>query len=135
MSVIKVNSVNNVTKVTSKNEIVKINNVNNVNTIINASVGYLSIDFVSGDTTLEIGVVPVNKAVVKTVVKVTTAGSGSVTIGTDASHGILQSASQNDLSTVLEYEVNNNLLLNTNTTYKAFFSSNTSSGQIIIYYS
>jgi hypothetical protein len=135
MSVIKVNSVNNITKVTSKNEIVKINNVNNVNTIINASAGYLSIDFVSGDTTLEIGVVPVNKAVVKTVVKVTTAGSGTVTIGTDASQGILQSASQNDLSTVLEYEVNNNLLLNTNTTYKAFFTSNTAIGQIIIYYS
>jgi hypothetical protein len=134
MSVIKVNSVNNVTKVTSKNEIVKINNVNNVNTIINAGVGYLSIDFVSGDTTLEIGVVPVNKMISHTILEVTTSGAGTCNIGTAISQGLLMTVNENDLSVANQYLVFNNIQTTTNETFNIYFTNNTSAGTVTIYY-
>ena len=125
MSVIKVQSVNNV---------IEVKQLNNVNTIVSAGVSYLRTTFVSGDTVKEIGVIPINKMISHIVLEVTTAGSGSATVGTDASQGILMSASQNDLSIEDMYLNYNNIKTTTNETFNIYFTSNTSAGTITIYY-
>jgi hypothetical protein len=125
MSVIKVQSVNNV---------IEVKQLNNVNTIVSAGVSYLRTTFVSGDTVKEIGVIPINKMISHIILEVTTAGSGSATVGTDASQGILMSASQNDLSIEDMYLNYNNIKTTTNETFNIYFTSNTSAGTITIYY-
>jgi len=125
MSVIKVQSVNNV---------IEVKQLNNVNTIVSAGVSYLRTTFVSGDTVKEIGVIPINKMISYVILEVTTAGTGTATIGTNASQGILMSASQNDLSVADMYMNINNIKTSTNETFNIYFNSNTSAGSITIYY-
>jgi len=125
MSVIKVQSVNNV---------IEVKQLNNVNTIVSAGVSYLRTTFVSGDTVKEIGVIPINKMISYVILEVTTAGTGTATIGTNASQGILMSASQNDLSVADMYMNINNIKTTTNETFNIYFNSNTSAGSITIYY-
>jgi hypothetical protein len=108
--------------------------LNNVNTVIDDSLGYIRTTFVGTDTIKEIGVVPINKVINQTILEVTTAGTGTATIGTNASQGILMSASQNDLSVADMYVNVNNLLMNTNETFNIYFTNNSSSGSITIYY-
>jgi len=134
MSVTKVKVEQKVTKINPIQTITKINLLNNVNTVIDDSLGYIRTTFVGTDTIKEIGVVPINKVINQTILEVTTAGNGTATIGTNASQGILMSASQNDLSVADMYVNVNNLLMNTNETFNIYFTNNSSSGSITIYY-
>ncbi len=134
MSVTKVKVEQKVTKINPIQTITKINLLNNVNTVIDDSLGYIRTTFVGTDTTKEIGVVPINKVINQTILEVTTAGTGTATIGTNASQGILMSANQNDLSVADMYVNVNNLLMNTNETFNIYFTNNSSSGSITIYY-
>lgn len=134
MSVTKVKVEQKVTKINPIQTITKINLLNNVNTVIDDSLGYIRTTFNGTDTTKEIGVVPINKVINQTILEVTTAGTGTATIGTNASQGILMSASQNDLSVADMYVNVNNLLMNTNETFNIYFTNNSSSGSITIYY-
>ena len=134
MSVTKVKVEQKVTKINPIQSITKINLLNNVNTVIDDSLGYIRTTFVGTDTMKEIGVVPINKVINQTILEVTTAGTGTATIGTNASQGILMSASQNDLSVADMYVNVNNLLMNTNETFNIYFTNNSSSGSITIYY-
>ncbi len=134
MSVTKVKVEQKVTKINPIQTITKINLLNNVNTVIDDSLGYIRTTFVGTDTMKEIGVVPINKVINQTILEVTTAGTGTATIGTNASQGILMSASQNDLSVADMYVNVNNLLMNTNETFNIYFTNNSSSGSITIYY-
>ena len=134
MSVTKVKVEQKVTKINPIQTITKINLLNNVNTVIDDSLGYIRTTFVGTDTIKEIGVVPINKVINQTILEVTTAGTGTATIGTNASQGILMSASQNDLSVADMYVNVNNLLMNTNETFNIYFTNNSSSGSITIYY-
>lgn len=134
MSVTKIKVNQNVTKINPIQTITKINLLNNVNTVIDDSLGYIRTTFNGTDTMKEIGVVPINKVINQTILEVTTAGTGTATIGTNASQGILMSASQNDLSVADMYVNVNNLLMNTNETFNIYFTNNSSSGSITIYY-
>jgi hypothetical protein len=134
VSVTKVKVEQKVTKINPIQTISKINLLNNVNTVIDDSLGYIRTTFVGTDTIKEIGVVPINKVINQTILEVTTAGTGTATIGTNASQGILMSASQNDLSVADMYVNVNNLLMNTNETFNIYFTNNSSSGSITIYY-
>ena len=134
MSVTKVKVEQKVTKINPIQTITKINLLNNVNTVIDDSLGYIRTTFIGTDTMKEIGVVPINKVINQTILEVTTAGTGTATIGTNASQGILMSASQNDLSVADMYVNVNNLLMNTNETFNIYFTNNSSSGRITIYY-
>lgn len=134
MSVTKVKVEQKVTKINPIQTISKINLLNNVNTVIDDSLGYIRTTFVGTDTIKEIGVVPINKVINQTILEVTTAGTGTATIGTNASQGILMSASQNDLSVADMYVNVNNLLMNTNETFNIYFTNNSSSGSVTIYY-
>ena len=134
MSVTKVKIEQKVTKINPIQTITKINLLNNVNTVIDDSLGYIRTTFIGTDTMKEIGVVPINKVINQTILEVTTAGTGTATIGTNASQGILMSASQNDLSVADMYVNVNNLLMNTNETFNIYFTNNSSSGSITIYY-
>lgn len=134
MSVTKVKVEQKVTKINPIQTITKINLLNNVNTIIDNSLGYIRTTFNGTDTIKEIGVVPINKVINQTILEVTTAGTGTATIGTNASQGILMSASQNDLSVADMYVNVNNLLMNTNETFNIYFTNNSASGSITIYY-
>jgi hypothetical protein len=134
MSVTKVKVEQKVTKINPIQTITKINLLNNVNTVIEDSLGYIRTTFVGTDTIKEIGVVPINKVINQTILEVTTAGTGTATIGTNASQGILMSASQNDLSVADMYVNVNNLLMNTNETFNIYFTNNSASGSITIYY-
>lgn len=134
MSVTKVKVEQKVTKINPIQTITKINLLNNVNTVIDDSLGYIRTTFIGTDTMKEIGVVPINKVINQTILEVTTAGTGTATIGTNASQGILMSASQNDLSVADMYVNVNNLLMNTNETFNIYFTNNSSSGSITIYY-
>jgi hypothetical protein len=134
MSVTKVKVEQKVTKINPIQTISKINLLNNVNTVIEDGLGYIRTTFVGTDTIKEIGVVPINKVINQTILEVTTAGTGTATIGTNASQGILMSASQNDLSVADMYVNVNNLLMNTNETFNIYFTNNSSSGSITIYY-
>jgi hypothetical protein len=134
VSVTKVKVEQKVTKINPIQTITKINLLNNVNTVIEDSLGYIRTTFVGTDTIKEIGVVPINKVINQTILEVTTAGTGTATIGTNASQGILMSASQNDLSVADMYVNVNNLLMNTNETFNIYFTNNSSSGSITIYY-
>jgi len=134
VSVTKVKVEQKVTKINPIQTITKINLLNNVNTVIDDSLGYIRTTFVGTDTMKEIGVVPINKVINQTILEVTTAGTGTATIGTNASQGILMSASQNDLSVADMYVNVNNLLMNTNETFNIYFTNNSSSGSITIYY-
>lgn len=134
MSVTKVKVEQKVTKINPIQTITKINLLNNVNTVIDDSLGYIRTTFVGTDTMKVIGVVPINKVINQTILEVTTAGTGTATIGTNASQGILMSASQNDLSVADMYVNVNNLLMNTNETFNIYFTNNSSSGSITIYY-
>ena len=134
MSVTKVKVEQKVTKINPIQTITKINLLNNVNTVIEDSLGYIRTTFVGTDTIKEIGVVPINKVINQTILEVTTAGTGTATIGTNASQGILMSASQNDLSVADMYVNVNNLLMNTNETFNIYFTNNSSSGSVTIYY-
>lgn len=134
MSVTKVKVEQKVTKINPIQTITKINLLNNVNTVIDDSLGYIRTTFVGTDTMKEIGVVLINKVINQTILEVTTAGTGTATIGTNASQGILMSASQNDLSVADMYVNVNNLLMNTNETFNIYFTNNSSSGSITIYY-
>jgi hypothetical protein len=134
VSVTKVKVEQKVTKINPIQTITKINLLNNVNTVIDDSLGYIRTTFVGTDTTKEIGVVPINKVINQTILEVTTAGTGTATIGTNASQGILMSANQNDLSVADMYVNVNNLLMNTNETFNIYFTNNSSSGSITIYY-
>lgn len=134
MSVTKVKVEQKVTKINPIQTITKINLLNNVNTVINDSLGYIRTTFIGTDTMKEIGVVPINKVINQTILEVTTAGTGTATIGTNASQGILMSASQNDLSVADMYVNVNNLLMNTNETFNIYFTNNSASGSITIYY-
>ena len=115
MSVTKVKVEQKVTKINPIQTITKINLLNNVNTVIDDSLGYIRTTFIGTDTIKVIGVVPINKVINQTILEVTTAGTGTATIGTNASQGILMSASQNDLSVADMYVNVNNLLMNTTT--------------------
>ena len=134
MSVTKVKVEQKVTKINPIQTISKINLLNNVNTVIDDSLGYIRTTFNGTDTIKEIGVVPINKVINQTILEVTTAGTGTATIGTNASQGILMSASQNDLSVADMYVNVNNLLMNTNETFNIYFTNNSASGSITIYY-
>jgi hypothetical protein len=134
VSVTKVKVEQKVTKINPIQSITKINLLNNVNTVIDDSLGYIRTTFVGTDTIKEIGVVPINKVINQTILEVTTAGTGTATIGTNASQGILMNASQNDLSVADMYVNVNNLLMNTNETFNIYFTNNSSSGSITIYY-
>lgn len=134
MSVTKVKVEQKVTKINPIQTITKINLLNNVNTVIDDSLGYIRTTFIGTDTMKEIGVVPINKVINQTILEVTTAGTGTATIGTNASQGILMSASQNDLSVADMYVNVNNLLINTNETFNIYFTNNSSSGSVTIYY-
>jgi len=134
VSVTKVKVEQKITKINPIQTISKINLLNNVNTVIDDSLGYIRTTFVGTDTIKEIGVVPINKVINQTILEVTTAGTGTATIGTNASQGILMSASQNDLSVADMYVNVNNLLMNTNETFNIYFTNNSSSGSITIYY-
>lgn len=134
MSVTKIKVNQNVTKINPIQTITKINLLNNVNTVIDDSLGYIRTTFNGTDTMKVIGVVPINKVINQTILEVTTAGTGTATIGTNASQGILMSASQNDLSVADMYVNVNNLLMNTNETFNIYFTNNSSSGSITIYY-
>ena len=134
MSVTKVKVEQKVTKINPIQTISKINLLNNVNTVIEDGLGYIRTTFVGTDTIKVIGVVPINKVINQTILEVTTAGTGTATIGTNASQGILMSASQNDLSVADMYVNVNNLLMNTNETFNIYFTNNSSSGSITIYY-
>lgn len=134
MAVTKIKVNQNVTKINPIQTITKINLLNNVNTVIDDSLGYIRTTFIGTDTMKEIGVVPINKVINQTILEVTTAGTGTATIGTNASQGILMSASQNDLSVADMYVNVNNLLMNTNETFNIYFTNNSSSGSITIYY-
>lgn len=134
MSVTKVKVNQNVTKINPIQTITKINLLNNVNTVIDDSLGYIRTTFIGTDTMKEIGVVPINKVINQTILEVTTAGTGTATIGTNASQGILMSASQNDLSVADMYVNVNNLLMNTNETFNIYFTNNSASGSVTIYY-
>jgi len=134
VSVTKVKVEQKITKINPIQTITKINLLNNVNTVIDDSLGYIRTTFVGTDTMKEIGVVPINKVINQTILEVTTAGTGTATIGTNASQGILMSASQNDLSVADMYVNVNNLLMNTNETFNIYFTNNSSSGSITIYY-
>lgn len=134
MSVTKVKVEQKVTKINPIQSITKINLLNNVNTVIEDGLGYIRTTFVGTDTIKEIGVVPINKVINQTILEVTTAGTGTATIGTNASQGILMSASQNDLSVADMYVNVNNLLMNTNETFNIYFTNNSSSGSVTIYY-
>jgi hypothetical protein len=134
VSVTKVKVEQKVTKINPIQTISKINLLNNVNTVIDDSLGYIRTTFVGTDTIKEIGVVPINKVINQTILEVTTAGTGTATIGTNASQGILMSASQNDLSVADMYVNVNNLLMNTNETFNIYFTNNSSSGSVTIYY-
>ena len=134
MSVTKVKVEQKVTKINPIQTITKINLLNNVNTVIDDSLGYIRTTFIGTDTMKEIGVVPINKVINQTILEVTTAGTGTATIGTNASQGILMSASQNDLSVADMYVNVNNLLMNTNETFNIYFTNNSASGSITIYY-
>jgi hypothetical protein len=134
VSVTKVKVEQKITKINPIQTITKINLLNNVNTVIDDSLGYIRTTFVGTDTIKEIGVVPINKVINQTILEVTTAGTGTATIGTNASQGILMSASQNDLSVADMYVNVNNLLMNTNETFNIYFTNNSSSGSITIYY-
>lgn len=134
MSVTKVKVEQKVTKINPIQTITKINLLNNVNTVIDDSLGYIRTTFIGTDTMKVIGVVPINKVINQTILEVTTAGTGTATIGTNASQGILMSASQNDLSVADMYVNVNNLLMNTNETFNIYFTNNSSSGSITIYY-
>lgn len=134
MSVTKVKVEQKITKINPIQTITKINLLNNVNTVIDDSLGYIRTTFIGTDTMKEIGVVPINKVINQTILEVTTAGTGTATIGTNASQGILMSASQNDLSVADMYVNVNNLLMNTNETFNIYFTNNSASGSITIYY-
>lgn len=134
MSVTKVKVEQKVTKINPIQTITKINLLNNVNTVIDDSLGYIRTTFIGTDTMKEIGVVPINKVINQTILEVTTAGTGTATIGTNASQGILMSASQNDLSVADMYVNVNNLLMNTNETFNIYFTNNSASGSVTIYY-
>ena len=134
MSVTKVKVEQKVTKINPIQTITKINLLNNVNTVIDDSLGYIRTTFIGTDTMKEIGVVPINKVINQTILEVTTAGTGTATIGTNASQGILMSASQNDLSVADMYVNVNNLLMNTNQTFNIYFTNNSASGSVTIYY-
>ena len=134
MSVTKVKVEQKITKINPIQTITKINLLNNVNTVIDDSLGYIRTTFIGTDTMKEIGVVPINKVINQTILEVTTAGTGTATIGTNASQGILMSASQNDLSVADMYVNVNNLLMNTNETFNIYFTNNSSSGSVTIYY-
>lgn len=134
MSVTKIKVNQNVTKINPIQTITKINLLNNVNTVIDDSLGYIRTTFIGTDTMKVIGVVPINKVINQTILEVTTAGTGTATIGTNASQGILMSASQNDLSVADMYVNVNNLLMNTNETFNIYFTNNSASGSITIYY-
>lgn len=134
MSVTKVKVEQKVTKINPIQTITKINLLNNVNTVIEDSLGYIRTTFIGTDTFKEIGVVPINKVINQTILEVTTAGTGTATIGTNASQGILMSASQNDLSVADMYMNINNIKTTTNETFNIYFNSNTSAGSITIYY-
>lgn len=134
MSVTKVKVEQKVTKINPIQTITKINLLNNVNTVIDDSLGYIRTTFIGTDTIKTIGVVPINKVINQTILEVTTAGTGTATIGTNASQGILMSASQNDLSVADMYVNVNNLLMNTNETFNIYFTNNSASGSVTIYY-
>lgn len=134
MSVTKVKVEQKVTKINPIQTITKINLLNNVNTVIDDGIGYIRTTFIGTDTMKEIGVVPINKVINQTILEVTTAGTGTATIGTNASQGILMSASQNDLSVADMYVNVNNLLMNTNETFNIYFTNNSASGSVTIYY-
>jgi hypothetical protein len=134
VSVTKVKVEQKVTKINPIQTISKINLLNNVNTVIEDGLGYIRTTFVGTDTIKVIGVVPINKVINQTILEVTTAGTGTATIGTNASQGILMSASQNDLSVADMYVNVNNLLMNTNETFNIYFTNNSSSGSVTIYY-
>lgn len=134
MSVTKVKVEQKVTKINPIQTITKINLLNNVNTVIDDSLGYIRTTFIGTDTMKEIGVAPINKVINQTILEVTTAGTGTATIGTNASQGILMSASQNDLSVADMYVNVNNLLMNTNETFNIYFTNNSASGSVTIYY-
>lgn len=134
MAVTKVKVEQKVTKINPIQTITKINLLNNVNTVIDDSLGYIRTTFIGTDTIKTIGVVPINKVINQTILEVTTAGTGTATIGTNASQGILMSASQNDLSVADMYVNVNNLLINTNETFNIYFTNNSASGSVTIYY-
>jgi len=96
---------------------------------------FISANFISGSTEVEIGTIPANAKVLNTIVDVTTAGSGSLTVGSVISQGILVTIADNDLNEVNKYVVFNDLLNVINTTYKCFFIDNYASGKVTIYYS
>ena len=135
MSVIKIKPTYNVTKIKEINEVTKINILNNVNTIVEGDgAGFVTTSFVSGDTIKIIGHIPINSKILNTIVDVTNALGGTLTIGNDNYNAILQTVNDNDLNKVNQYVNFNNYLETAGADYKCFFNNNLSSGTITIYY-
>ena len=134
MANIKLKVEQNVTTLRPQNTVYKIGTYGNTNTIIDGGAGFVTTTFVSGETTKEIGVVPINRVISHIVLEVTTAGSGTCNIGTAISQGLLMTVNENDLSVANQYLVFNNIQTTTNETFNIYFTNNTSSGSVTIYY-
>jgi len=96
---------------------------------------FISADFISGSTTVEIGTIPAGAKILNTIIDVTTAGSGSLSVGSVISQGVLVTVADNDLNEVNKFVIFNDLLNVINTTYNCFFINNLATGKVTIYYS
>ena len=97
--------------------------------------GFISANFISGSTEIEIGTIPANAKILNTIVDVTNAGGGSLSVGSAISQGILTTVNDTDLNDVNKYVIFNDLLNVINTTYKCFFINNLATGTVTINYS
>lgn len=97
--------------------------------------GFISANFISGSTEIEIGTIPANAKILNTIVDVTNAGGGSLSVGSVISQGILTTVNDTDLNDVNKYVIFNDLLNVIDTTYKCFFINNLATGTVTINYS
>lgn len=133
--VYKVVSENNVNRIVIENETIDITAQHIISKeIVSLANGFVSASFQSGDTTIEIGTIPIGVKIINTIVDVTTAGGGTLTVGNDSYNAILQTVNDNDLNNVNSYITFNNYLNPIGQTYKGYFNGNLSAGTITIYY-
>jgi hypothetical protein len=81
-----------------------------------------------------IGDLPTGVRILNTIVDVTNALGGTLTVGNDNYNAILQTVNDNDLNNVNSYITFNNYLNPIGQSYKGYFNNNLSSGTITIYY-
>jgi c-di-AMP phosphodiesterase-like protein len=135
---------NNIIKVTNlqTNNLVQQEVVENVITqmnvvakeIVSLENGFISASFSSGDNIVVIGDLPTGVRILNTIVDVTNALGGTLTVGNDNYNAILQTVNDNDLNNVNSYITFNNYLNPIGQSYKGYFNNNLSSGTITIYY-